>query len=248
MIGWFSHREYKPRDVVARRPVSKNCLLKGALLCRYDENRDYMTFSSSGATPNLKRGRRLVKKRKTAALLLLRMILSAGCVTVMGAQGLAAVDVPHATGTRVESLNDRGDVAGWFLDSSEAGKARGFIRDSHGDFTVFDVPNAAGTFPSSINTSVEVTGYFVDLRQNKQRGFVRDQSGKFSIFDGINATLTTARSINDGGDVTGDFSDAAGTSHGFVRDRTGTMTVFGVSASGTSTFGINARGDVTSRS
>jgi hypothetical protein len=30
MIGWFSHRSDRPRDVVARQPVSKNCLRNGA--------------------------------------------------------------------------------------------------------------------------------------------------------------------------------------------------------------------------
>ena len=85
-------------------------------------------------------------------------ILFVGCATSILAQSFLVFDAPNASSTFGSGINEIGDVAGSFADSSQGGKARGFVRDRHGNFTVFDVSNAlrergwllpAYTFPAN---------------------------------------------------------------------------------------------------
>src|SRR5437773_5103547 len=161
-------------------------------------------------------------------------------------------DAPNASNIFSFSINDSGDVTGYFFefDASQGSKQRGFVRDQNGNFTVFDAPNASasvsGTASLSINNRGDVTGYFLDASQRKQRGFVRDQNGNFTVFDAPNALATTSISINAGGTVLGTFADASGAQHCFVRDRNGNFSVFDVpNAIITRCNSINDRGAVT---
>jgi hypothetical protein len=170
---------------------------------------------------------------------------------------ITVFDAPNASSTFPYSINNGGDVTGYFNDASQSNEYRGFVRDRNGNITVFDAPNASptsselGTFPVSINAGGDVTGSFHDLSQSKkQRGFVRDRNGNFTVFDAPNASGTQPFSINDGGDVTGQFVDGSQT-RGFVRDRNGNITVFDapnaavLNFEGTFPFSINDGADIT---
>jgi hypothetical protein len=75
--------------------------------------------------------------------------------------------------TFVTAINARGDVAGFFGDTTQADKSRGFVLDMSGDFIVFDPPNASSTVPLSINDRGEVAGSFNDMSDGgKRRGFL----------------------------------------------------------------------------
>ena len=89
-------------------------------------------------------------------------------------------DAPDASATFVSAINDGGEVAGSFGDTTQANKTRGFVRDIDGDVTVFDVPNAWSTVPASINDRGDVAGYFRETTQSSNRGFVFRRNEKAS--------------------------------------------------------------------
>src|SRR5450432_2278420 len=75
-------------------------------------------------------------------------------------QKITRVDAPGAAQTFAYGLNNAGDVAGYYIDTS--GGYHGYIRDSDGTYTPFDAPGAVATIADSINADGTVTGYFYD--------------------------------------------------------------------------------------
>jgi hypothetical protein len=79
------------------------------------------------------------------------------------------------------SINDDGEIAGYFGDTS--GVVHGFVRHKDGTFTTFEAPGAAksgnlGTFAESINNGGDITGYFYAGANAVLHGFllVRDRN------------------------------------------------------------------------
>jgi hypothetical protein len=162
------------------------------------------------------------------------------------------------------SINDRGAVAGNYIDSRNV--SHGFLHSPEGAFITLDVPGASsaagsfdGTFPSSINNSGTITGNFIDSR-DLNHGFLRSPKGEFIVFDAPGAKSVAAagygtvpESINDAGTVTGHYIDVHDVTRGFVRSPSGTFTTFDApGASPTAAFGygtvpesINDTGAVT---
>ena len=84
---------------------------------------------------------------------------------------ITVFDGPNANHTEADSINDRGDVAGIFLEPGY-NLTRGYVRSRQGDFTAFDIPNASGLFVQSINDRGDVAGTLTDSSQgNRWRGF-----------------------------------------------------------------------------
>lgn len=114
------------------------------------------------------------------------------------------------------SINNAGDVAGWFTDVQDC-RLRGFVRTRKGSIAVFDaVPNASGTTIASINEKGDVVGAFSDVTYSAHQ-FLRGHKGNITVFDIPNALLATSVSINNLDDVTGILWDIDGMMHGFVR-------------------------------
>jgi hypothetical protein len=65
---------------------------------------------------------------------------------------------PEAPFTSATAINDCGEVAGAYFDSSGE---HGFIYDD-GAFTTLDAPNALETAPDAINSRGEVAGFYVE--------------------------------------------------------------------------------------
>lgn len=171
-----------------------------------------------------------------------------GHATIARAQRFTVFDAPNTNYTQIAKINDRGDVIGILIDSTQSNKVRGFVRDAKGSFTVFDAtPQATDTEPVDINARGDAAGPFVEAQANKIRAFVRDKNGNTTVFDAPNASVTFSSGINARGDVAGKFADAWFRDHSFVRDPKGNIVAFdapnGVPVSG---FGpvINARGDI----
>jgi hypothetical protein len=139
-------------------------------------------------------------------------------------------DVPGAgtsfrQGTTATSINTAGDIAGFYVDSSNAD--HGFIRSRDGVFTVFDAPGAtSGTLPYGINDAGDVTGYCFDA-EFIAHGFVRSAAGVMTTFEipVSGGSGTYAFSINDVGAVAG-FYFQDGESFSFIRDPFGSITIF----------------------
>jgi uncharacterized membrane protein len=126
----------------------------------------------------------------------------------------------------------------------------------------FDVPGAGtgayqGTSPSAINPKGEVTGLYIDAN-NVLHGFVwkcdRERSGEdckeckgvSTSFDPQGSALTLAFGINGEGEVAGEYYDGSFLSHGFLRDRDGTITTFlAPDLMNTYVSSINAEGEIT---
>src|SRR3954447_18962209 len=128
---------------------------------------------------------------------LLTTVFLLGASTPATPQLLTVFDAPNAYTTSSSGINDRGDVTGYFEDTSQGLLTRGFVRDRYGAFTVFDAPTSARTVSLNINSSGQTTGWFVDSSQNfRRRGFVRDPNGRVTAFDATNAVNTFGLSIN----------------------------------------------------
>ena len=133
------------------------------------------------------------------------------------AQSITSFNVPDAfLGTTALSINDRGEVTGYYNAHSQQ---RGFIRDARGTFTAFDVPGSVQTAAQSINNRGEVTGYYGDPVTFRPRGFIRDARGTFTTFDPPGSTFfASPQSINNRGEVTGWYSTDGMGNRGFIRD------------------------------
>ena len=68
------------------------------------------------------------------------------------------------------SINDNGDVAGYYYGSD--GLAHGFVRASDGKVKTFDPKGSTGTFANFINGKGEVVGFYTDTSGN-YHGFLR---------------------------------------------------------------------------
>lgn len=145
--------------------------------------------------------------------------------------------------TEPQSINDGGDIAGFYLDKKNL-VYHGFIRTADGSATGFDAPGAGtdsdkhqGTFALAINATDASAGYFSDA-SNVSHGFVRDPSGTLTIVDPDPGHGATCDAINDSGTVAGAFGDGTST-HGFVRLADGTMKSFDALAGARATVANN---------
>ena len=137
------------------------------------------------------------------------------------------LEVPNATDTGPEDINNNGDVAGGFSDGV-TGTGRGFIRTSAGAYEVFDFPGSDGGRAATINSSGQVAGWFDDATMaERQRGFLRSPTGQITVFDPPNSLGLELRGLNDQGEVTGDFVDSSTNSvRGYLRSADGQFTIF----------------------
>ena len=120
---------------------------------------------------------------------------------------------PTKLGTATYSINDAGQIVGYFQDSS--GVTHGYLKTGS-NFTTLDAPGASGTTSAQgINNLGVVTGYYLDAAGNAN-GYIWN-NGQFTTlnvpFAGAIGTDITA--INDHGDLTGWYLDADGNYHGF---------------------------------
>ena len=105
--------------------------------------------------------------------------------------------------TSLDSINDRGQIVGFFRDSS--GVYHGFLKQGE-TYTAIDVPGATGTLPLGINNSGTVVGQFANL-SDMPEGFVRTSDGVFTVVDYPGALGTEIGNINDRGDICGYWVD-----------------------------------------
>ena len=72
---------------------------------------------------------------------------------------LTTIDPPGSVYTLAYALNDSGQIAGYYEDSSQ--HWHGFV---YGDstYTLIDVPNSIYTAPDAINAAGEITGWYPD--------------------------------------------------------------------------------------
>ena len=140
--------------------------------------------------------------------------------------------------TLPQKINERGDIAGIFLDSNLV--SRGFVRFSDGSFSAPIVDpndNVGFTEGRGINNPRTVVGDYVTSDGNTHGFFL--SSGTFTEYDVPGALSTLVLGINNPGDFTGTFSNDNVIFQAFVNIG-GALTSFSVpGASSTLAYQIN---------
>jgi len=121
-------------------------------------------------------------------------------------------------------INNRGDIAGDYLDASNV--RRGFVRLSNGHFSAPIVePNDTGNFTRGrgINIARTIDGDFFNVADNSYHGFILTGS-TFTQFDIGPGLSTDLYGINDAGDFVGAYGSTVQPNQAFVNIA-GTTTV-----------------------
>ena len=136
-------------------------------------------------------------------------------------------DVPGALQTVHSRNNNRGQIAGLYVDDSDGTpRLRGFLMQK-GRVTSIDVAGATATVPIGINDSGQVVGGWVgpDAIVNPVTGELGPvhgflwERGRVKKFDVPGATTTAPYEINNHGQIVGNYADADAAQHGFVLRR-----------------------------
>jgi len=148
-------------------------------------------------------------------------------------------DVPDAVLTEATSINNQGDIVGFYLDAGFA--PHGFIlRD--GVYTTVDYPGSTRTILTRINERGQITGIRRDP-DGHRRGFVLEH-GVATTIDVPGSRNTRTHGINNQGHVVGYYDDADLISHGFLLKNGVYMTLDFPAASDTALLDINDRGEI----
>jgi hypothetical protein len=149
--------------------------------------------------------------------------------------GAGAFQGTFAPGILPEGFNDRGDVAGQYVDANNI--THSFIRAKDGAITTFDAPESvAGSFADGISNCGAVVGA-ANGANFVYHAFVRNEIGVFTVFDapdaGVGGTAlryqgTFATGVNAENEIVGVYIDSANLQHGFLRDKDGVLTEFQV--------------------
>ena len=137
------------------------------------------------------------------------------------------------------SIDDAGDIAGYYFDARKTSLGHGFFIASGGTVTKFDPPGEGGTYGtrvSEMTTSGTLTGVYTDAN-NAFHGYQRKADGTFTVFDAPGAGSGASQgtipwTINVKGAFCGSAVDSGGVRHAFIRTRRGAITVFDAPGSG----------------
>ena len=153
--------------------------------------------------------------------------------------GFSQFDVPGASGTFVNNVNDAGDFCGFYIDAG--GLAQAFASIA-GTIITIAVPGAVGANADDINNAGEIVGYYPDSA-GIVHGFLRAADGTITTpIDVADSSYTDLRGINDHGLMVGRYRDGTGT-HGFALKLPGTITTF-IGESTTTLNGVNNNGQI----
>ena len=87
-----------------------------------------------------------------------------GASTTAGTPQSNPCNLSASGGTRIYGINDHGEIAGHFWDSSFV--EHGFVLSPGGNFTLIDVPGAISTSLGSLNNLGQVDGHYIDPNCN----------------------------------------------------------------------------------
>lgn len=134
--------------------------------------------------------------RTIAAFALASLWLCAGA----GAK-VATFSVPGAQSVYPCCMNDKGQVAGSYVD---AGGTHAFLRQTDGTITTFDVPGGHDVAPVAISRTGVITGRVA--MGNLGRGFVRAVDGSITTFRVPEGRITTPEGGNADGWSVGSYA------------------------------------------
>ena len=177
----------------------------------------------------------------TISMVLAGLLSTSQAKTELTVQVIGTFDYPGAISTSPIGINDRGDITGWYVDSSNV--TRGFFRTRSGQFRSINEPNATGnqTRAQKINNSRVISGFYSKADGSSHGYFLAGNA--FSEFDVAGANSTYIFGLNDNNAFVGSFSTALGLD-GYVNTG-GTTTPFSVPGSTfTEPLAINNLGEI----
>jgi hypothetical protein len=135
----------------------------------------------------------------------------------IGTGRFSTVTEAGVTNLTAAALNNRNDVAGFYVNS--AGTTDGFLKVRDRTFISLAVPGASSTMALGVNNSDEVVGvYTVGSGSSAQmHGFTWTPGGRFHTVDDPHGIgTTTINGVNDHGQLVGFYVDSAGYTDGFL--------------------------------
>lgn len=151
--------------------------------------------------------------------------------------------VPGAAVTVALGINNRGHIAGGYIDS--AGIGHGYVLRDRVVKTI-DHPRARGTVLEKLNDRGQIVGYTDDPADpdDAWQGFIVE-GGYFTPIDVPGAVSTQPTGINNFGVAVGGYRDAGGVWHGFIRRADGAVEPLRLPAAvAVRPYDINDRGDI----
>lgn len=180
-------------------------------------------------------------------VLRLLVLMLFGTVFSLEADGITGnfiiFDVPGATATALNAVNDSGQIGGYYYYSDLL--PHGLLLTS-GSLTTIDVPGSLFTAISGINNAGQVVGGYGSTGPN--HGFVYNGSSfSFIDFPGASSSGTVALGINDAGQVVGEYGQS-GVPTAFLADGSNFATIIPPSSvncgTASSANGINDSGTI----
>src|SRR5215472_5722322 len=185
---------------------------------------------AGGSTPNVPTQ---IKAADHLHLMIQRKIYAA-CLQTRGKQGASRMtapaqagnnttnagtfvtfDVPAATSTNPNAINNSGAITGQYADAG--GLHHSFLRTSDGTITPFDPPGTSGCSPSTETFCSAAAGITPDgtivgsyAAGPLFHGYLRAPNGTITAVDFPGAAFTGLSAINPAGTVTGNFSGFTG--------------------------------------
>src|SRR5258707_4707160 len=136
--------------------------------------------------------------------------------------------VPGAFSTSPSGINDSGVVAGFA--NFSGGVSHSFFWNAQRGFTLFDVPGAAAN--TTVATALNETGTIIGTYGATNfytYDFIRSWNGHFSTFEAVyGGTATQMNAINASGQTTGLGNDGIGGTDGFLGNKHGSVSLFGI--------------------
>jgi probable HAF family extracellular repeat protein len=133
----------------------------------------------------------------------------------------ATLDVPGATLTNAQGVNQQGDVVGFFVDA--AGQQHGFLR-SGGQYRTIDYPNGHAISARGINDDGDIVGSYQRPGESggvPGHGFLLTRRGGLFAIDYPGHLNTIPQRILNDGTILGCYhdTDTMGTMHGMMFQR-----------------------------
>jgi hypothetical protein len=126
-----------------------------------------------------------------------------------------AIGPPGATNVTATSINNAGEVVGYYTSGSET---IGFLKIGSG-YTTLNYPGSTDTMPFGINNHGDVAGTYVDS-SGGTHGFLLKSptsSQDWASFDDPNGIgTTTINGLNDRDDMVGFYVDSSGNTNGML--------------------------------
>src|SRR5215471_13363651 len=195
-------------------------------------------------------GRALIVAVALAAGLAAAPLVLAAAATAPPGYVFRTFDVPGATGTQVNGVNDGGVIEGAFTDASGQ---HGFVIGP-GGLVRFDFPGTSGvTQAFAIDNAGDVVGVYTN-DAGASRGFLRRHTGTITALPPAPGAGTESgqgtfpTGITDSGQIVGFYVGGDGVAHGYAQGPGGRFTVInapgagGAAGQGTFLFSVDDRG------